>query len=162
MHRSFTWSVEEAQPSTMPAERVRRLPAEGWHFFFLHQTNKKCKCLMKWKIYRVGFSSSWQGWQTTIHTHIHTFGQFRVTCYPACLWTVGRSRRTRREPTQTRGEHAPHRKALTQQLSHFHVDFILHRPIFPVGKLQRVFFPKFLQMPVQSALPWWRSWEVSL
>ncbi len=38
--------------------------------------------------------------------HAHTYGQFRVTNLPACLWTVAGSRSTRREPTQTRGEHA--------------------------------------------------------
>lgn len=45
--------------------------------------------------------------ETSIHTHIHTWGQCRVTSTPTvspqCLWTVGGSRSTRRELTQTLG-----------------------------------------------------------
>ncbi len=37
---------------------------------------------------------------------IHTYRQYKVTNSPACLWTVGGSLHTWREPTQTRGEHA--------------------------------------------------------
>ncbi len=61
-----------------------------------------------------GRGSPWTSWQfitgltyrhSSIHTHIHTYRQFRVTCQPACLWTVGGSCSTWREPMQTRGEH---------------------------------------------------------
>ena len=46
--------------------------------------------------------------QTTIHAHGHTYGQFRINDKPnfARLWIVGGSRSARREPTETRGEHA--------------------------------------------------------
>lgn len=43
--------------------------------------------------------------QTTIHTHIQAIFSRQFTYPPnACLWTVGGSWRTMREPTQTQGK----------------------------------------------------------
>uniref|UniRef100_A0A0E9W4W0 Uncharacterized protein n=1 Tax=Anguilla anguilla TaxID=7936 RepID=A0A0E9W4W0_ANGAN len=43
----------------------------------------------------------------SIHSGTHTYGQFRVSNWPACLWTVGGNRSARRKPMQTWGEPTP-------------------------------------------------------
>ncbi len=105
------------------AENFLQLNKEKSKILFIHSLSVTADfCMVAGRLELIPINIWWVGasytvaisllhYSTDISTHIlnahtNTYGQFRITSYSACLWTVEGSGSTRREPTQTRGEHA--------------------------------------------------------
>ena len=99
-----------------------------------------------WTGYRCIAGSTYS--QITIHSHIHSYGQFRVS-------TVGGSRSTQRKHTQPQGEHATFKQELQPDPPHPHGTHWVHPKITKM----LIYSFQHLMTTLIHCLRWWRhSW----